>query len=226
MREKGEVFPSHPRGERHGVRGNPKSRMSELVLATRNPKKVEELKALLADLPLRILSLRDFPEVPETPETGVTFAENAELKARAAALATGKPALADDSGLEVDALGGKPGIYSNRFAGPGATDRDRYMRVLELLEGVPEDKRTARFRAAAAVARPDGDTVVVEGTCEGRIALEPRGEHGFGYDPIFYLPELGKTMAELPPEEKNRISHRGKAMQAAKNVLRELFGTG
>lgn len=196
--------------------------MYDLVLATRNAKKVEELKTLLADLPIRILSLRDFPEAPETPETGTTFAENAELKARAAALATGRPALADDSGLEVDALGGEPGVYSNRFAGPTATDRDRYMRVLELMDGVPEDKRTARFRAAVAVARPDGETIVVEGTCEGRIALEPRGEHGFGYDPVFYLPELGKTMAELRPDEKNRISHRGKAMHAAKSILRDL----
>jgi XTP/dITP diphosphohydrolase len=197
--------------------------MREIVLATRNPKKVEEIKALLADLPARILSLRDFPEVPETDETGLTFAENAEIKARAAARATGRIALADDSGLDVDALGGQPGVYSNRFAGPEASDRDKYMRVLELLEGVPDDERTARFRAAAAIATPEGETILVEGTCEGRIAYEPRGEEGFGYDPIFYLPELGKTMAELTREEKNRISHRGKAIRAAKRVLRKLI---
>lgn len=198
--------------------------MHEIVLATRNRKKVDELRALLADMPVRVLSLSDFPDLPETPETGVTFAENAEIKAKAAAHATGRIALADDSGLEVDALGGQPGVYSNRFAGPGATDRDKYERVLDLLEGVPDEKRTARFRAAVAISTPDGETVVVEGTCEGRIAHEPRGEGGFGYDPVFFLPELGRTMAELTPDEKNSISHRGKAMRAAKDVLREMVG--
>jgi len=199
--------------------------MHDLVLATRNAKKVKELTALLAPIAIevRVLSLLDFPDVPETPETGATFAENAELKARAAALATGRIALADDSGLEVDALGSRPGIYSNRFAGPGAADRDKYMRVLELLKGIPDKDRTARFRAAVAVATPDGKADVVEGTCEGRIAREPKGEGGFGYDPIFYLPELGRTMAELSPDEKNRISHRGKALRAAKQLLAEML---
>ena len=197
--------------------------MRELVLATRNPKKTEELKALLGDVPATVHSLTDFPEIPETAETGATFAENAKLKARATALATGRLALADDSGLEVDALGGRPGVYSNRFAGPEASDRDKYTRILELLKGVPDEERTARFKAAVAISTPEGETVVVEGTCEGRIAHEARGELGFGYDPIFLLPEMGKTMAELPPEEKNRISHRGKAMRAAKSVLRELL---
>lgn len=197
--------------------------MREIVLATRNPKKVEEIRAMLADLPIRILSLADFPGIPEPQETGATFAENATIKALAAAKATGKVALADDSGLEVDALGGRPGVLSNRFAGQGATDRDKYMLVLRLMDGVPEDKRTARFRAAIAIARPDGYTVVVEGTCEGRIAHEPRGEYGFGYDPIFYLPDIGKTMAELPPEEKNKVSHRAKAIQAAKQLLIEMM---
>ncbi|MDH7482792.1 MAG: XTP/dITP diphosphatase [Armatimonadota bacterium] len=197
--------------------------MREIVLATRNPKKVEEICAMLADLPIRILSLADFPGIPEPQETGATFAENATIKALAAAKATGKVALADDSGLEVDALGGRPGVLSNRFAGQGASDRDKYMLVLRLMDGVPEDKRTARFRAAIAIAKPDGHTVVVEGTCEGRIAHEPRGEYGFGYDPIFYLPDIGKTMAELPPEEKNKISHRAKAIQAAKQLLIEMM---
>ena len=194
----------------------------DIVLASRNRKKIEELRSLLSDLPLQVLSLTDFPDIPETPETGMTFAENAELKAKAAARATGRVALADDSGLEVDALGGQPGILSNRFAGPGATDRDKYMRILELLEGVPDEERTARFRAAVAIATPEGETVLVEGTCEGRIAHEPHGENGFGYDPIFLLPQLGKTMAELPASEKNRISHRAKALQSAKKVLREM----
>ena len=198
--------------------------MTDIVLASRNRKKIEELKSLLSDLPIRVLSLLDFPDMPETPETGSTFAENAELKARAAVLATGRAALADDSGLEVDALGGQPGIMSNRFAGPGATDRDKYMRILELLEGIPDERRTARFRAAVAIATPEGETVLVEGTCEGRIAREPRGENGFGYDPIFYLPDLGLAMAELPPDEKNRISHRAKALQKAKKVLSAHLG--
>jgi XTP/dITP diphosphohydrolase len=193
-----------------------------LVVATRNKKKLEELKSLLADLPIEVRSLLDFPNLPETPETGSTFAENAELKAKAAAQATGRVALADDSGLEVDALGGQPGILSNRFAGPDATDQDKYTRILELLEGVPDEERTARFKAAVAIATPEGETVLVEGACEGRIAREPKGENGFGYDPIFYLPELGKTMAQLPASEKNRISHRAKALQSAKKVLDQL----
>ena len=196
---------------------------SELVLASRNKKKLEELRALLADMPIEVLSLLDFPDIPEIPETGSTFAENAELKAKAAANATGRVALADDSGLEVDALGGQPGILSNRFAGPKATDRDKYMRILELLEGVPDEERTARFRAAVAIAVPEGETIVVEGACEGRIAREPRGDQGFGYDPIFYLPDLRLTMAELPASEKNRISHRAHALQSAKKVLRKLY---
>jgi len=197
--------------------------MTDIVLASRNPKKIKELKALLADLPVRVLSLDDFCGVPEVEETGQTFAENAEIKAKTVAQATGLISVADDSGLEVDALGGQPGVYSNRFAGPDATDRDKYMRILELLQGVPDDNRTARFHAAVAVATPEGETVVVEGTCEGRIAREPRGEGGFGYDPIFYLPEFGRSMAELPPDVKNQISHRAKAMHAAKNVIRRLL---
>ncbi|HET6453557.1 MAG TPA: XTP/dITP diphosphatase [Armatimonadota bacterium] len=195
----------------------------DIVVATRNKKKLEELKSLLSDMPIDVLSLLDFPNLPETPETGNTFAENAELKAKAAAQATGRIALADDSGLEVDALGGQPGILSSRFAGPEATDREKYMRILDLLEGVPDEERTARFKAAVAIATLEGETVLVEGTCEGRIAREPRGENGFGYDPIFYLPDLGLTMAQLPASEKNRISHRARALQSAKKVLRELL---
>lgn len=198
--------------------------MVDIVLASRNPKKIRELKALLADLPVRVLSLEDFCGVPEVEETGQTFAENAEIKARKVAQATGLISVADDSGLEVDVLGGQPGVYSNRFAGPDATDSDKYMRILELLQGVPDENRTARFRAAVAVATPEGEVVVVEGTCEGQIAQEPRGEGGFGYDPIFYLPEFGCTMAELPPGVKNQISHRAKAVQAAKIIIHRLLG--
>jgi len=196
----------------------------EIVLATRNQKKLRELKALLADMPVEVLSLSDFPDAPEVEETGVTFAENAQSKARAAALATGRIALADDSGLEVDALGGRPGVLSNRFAGPDASDRDKYLLVQEMMKDVPDEERSARFRAAVAVASPDGRVSVVEGACEGTIAREPKGDGGFGYDPIFYLPDLGRTMAELSPDEKNRISHRGKALRAAKQILREMLG--
>lgn len=194
-----------------------------LVVATRNQKKLTELQELLADMPVAVRSIADFPDAPEVEETGETFAENAELKARSAAEATGHIALADDSGLEVDALGGDPGVRSNRFAGPDASDRDKYLLILDLLKGVPDEKRTARFRAAVAIATPEGETVVVEGKCEGVIAREPSGEGGFGYDPIFFIPSAGKTMAELDSEEKNAISHRGEALCAAKKVLRELL---
>lgn len=179
--------------------------------------------ALLADMPVTILSLADFPDIPDIEETGTTFEENASLKAIATTDATGLIALADDSGLEVDALEGQPGVYSNRFAGPNASDRDKYRRILDLMKDVPDEKRTARFRATMAISTPDGTIVVVDGKCEGVIAHEPRGENGFGYDPIFYIPDLDKTMAELTPEEKNRISHRGKALKAARKVLQKLI---
>ena len=193
--------------------------MVRIVLASRNEKKLRELRALLADAPVQVLSLADFPDAPEVEETGATFAENAEIKARAAALATGLVALADDSGLEVDALDGRPGVLSNRFAGPDASDLDKCLLVLDMMKEVPDDRRSARFRAAVAIASPDRSLWIVEGACGGVIAREPRGEHGFGYDPIFFLPEFGRTMAELTPDEKNSISHRGKALRKAKDVL-------
>lgn len=197
--------------------------MVDIVLATRNKKKVEEMKTLLADAPVCVHSIDEFPDVPEVEETGSTFVENAELKAKAVAEATGMIAVADDSGLEVDALGGEPGVYSSRYAGPDATDRDKYMLVLERLANTPDELRTARFRAAVSIATPDGKVVTVEGKCEGVIAHDPRGEHGFGYDPIFCVPEFGRNMAELAPEEKNSISHRGRALQKAKRVLVDII---
>lgn len=197
--------------------------MNAIILATRNLKKLEEIKALLSDMQVTVRSLLDYPEIPEIAETGSTLAENARIKSEAVARATGHISLADDSGLEVDALGGQPGVYSNRFAGPQASDRDKYMRILELLKGVPDEARTARFRAAVAISTPEGETTVVDGTCEGRIAREPSGGGGFGYDPIFYLPDLGKTMADLSPAEKNAISHRGKALQEARKILLALL---
>jgi XTP/dITP diphosphohydrolase len=200
----------------------------ELVVATRNPGKLREVAAILSELgqAVRIRSLAEFPNAPETPETDRTFEENAIQKARAAALATGLPALADDSGLEVDALGGAPGVHSRRAAGEGASDADRIAWLLERLEGVPPDRRTARFRSVVALALPSPDgTVQVEtfhGSVEGRILDAPRGSGGFGYDPVFLVVELGRSMAELSLEEKNRVSHRARALRCALPRLQEL----
>lgn len=180
-----------------------------------------ELRALLADMDLNVLSLGDFPDIPGIEETGATFAENARIKAEEVSRITGMLVVADDSGLEVDALGGEPGVRSNRFGGPGAADRDKYLRILELLEGVPDERRTARFRAAVAVAAPGRETVIVEGSCEGVIAREPAGGGGFGYDPIFFIAGTGLTMAEVSSDVKNRISHRAKAMQKARRILED-----
>lgn len=194
--------------------------LRRLVLASRNPGKLAELRGLLSGLPVEIVAAEGAPQVEET---GATFAENAILKARAAAAWSGDWALAEDSGLEVDALGGRPGLYSSRYAGPGATDADRNARLLAEMASIPEPERSARFRCVAALAAPDGRVWTREGTCEGRIALAPRGSHGFGYDPIFLLPD-GRTMAELPPEEKARVSHRARAMEAIVDLLRGLLG--
>lgn len=192
-----------------------------LVIATANPGKLREFRALLADLPLEAVPAEGMPEVEES---GRTFAENAVLKARAAAAWSGEWALADDSGLEVDALGGAPGVHSNRFAGEGTTEAQRNRRLLELLADTPPARRTARYRAAVAIAAPDGRVWVHEGACEGLIQEEPRGEGGFGYDPHFLVPEHGLTMAELPPETKNRLSHRYRALAGARHVLERLCG--
>ena len=155
----------------------------------------------------------------EVDETGGSFEENARLKATVLARESGLLTLADDSGLEVDALGGEPGPLSARYAGEDATDEDRINYLLAKLKDVPEEKRTARFRCVIAIAAPDGTVELCSGECRGFITTTPRGEYGFGYDPVFYLPELGKTMAELPPEEKNRISHRAKAAEKARVLL-------
>lgn len=196
--------------------------MRKLVIATRNAGKLEEFCSLLAGLPFDVLSLAQFPGVPEIEETGDTFAANARLKAETVSRLTGELALADDSGLEVDALSGRPGVFSARFAGPCATDEENNRKLLCELEGVPAAKRTARFRAAIAIAGPGITTRVVEGVCEGIVTDSPRGSGGFGYDPLFFVPESGKTFAEMPQAEKNRISHRARAMSAALEVLREL----
>ncbi|MBI3973183.1 MAG: XTP/dITP diphosphatase [Chloroflexi bacterium] len=194
-------------------------RRTRLLLATNNEKKLRELAAVLADLPVELVTPAPLGLTLEVPETGATFEENAALKARGFARASGLPALADDSGLEVDALGGEPGIRSQRYAGPDATDAGRNALVLERLKDVPPSKRTARFRCAMALATPERLAGTVEGTVEGQISAAPRGSHGFGYDPIFWLPARGCTMAELPPEEKNRISHRARAAVAARRLI-------
>ncbi len=195
----------------------------ELLIATHNPGKIREYQTLLADLPLLVTSLRAEGIVDDVEETGETFAANARLKARAYAHQSGLWTWADDSGLEVDALDGRPGVYSARYAGPSATDRDRYQKVLAELQQYPERPRSARFWCVVAIASPDDEIFTTEASVEGEIITAARGEHGFGYDPIFYLPDLGKTMAELPAEIKNQISHRGKASVAAKALLQRRF---
>jgi XTP/dITP diphosphohydrolase len=199
--------------------------MIKLLVATNNPGKVREYEALLEGLPLTLTYLVQEGLDVEVEETGSTFAENARLKAMAYARASDLWTLADDSGLEVDALGGEPGTYSARYAGQGASDEDRYRLLLRKLEGVPWEQRTARFRCVIAVATPQGEIRTAEGTCEGIIAFEPKGEHGFGYDPVFYMPEHGQTMAELELEVKNRISHRARAAEGAREILQELLGS-
>lgn len=185
----------------------------ELLLATTNAHKLEELAALLRDAPWQLRTPQELGLALDVPEDGATLEENAVIKAVAYAKASGLWALADDAGLWVDALGGAPGVLAKRFFGSELSDAERNQRLLERLAGVPPEQRTARYGAAVALASPDGSVRVGHGTLEGRIALAPRGSGGFGYDPIFELPELGVTVAELSLEEKNRISHRAKAVR-------------
>ncbi|HLW60948.1 MAG TPA: RdgB/HAM1 family non-canonical purine NTP pyrophosphatase [bacterium] len=194
-----------------------------LVLATRNPGKVREIAAVFAHLPIVLRSLADYPQIGEIPEEGKTYADNAGAKALTVAAVTGEVALADDSGVEIEALEGAPGIHSARFLGEQATDADRNARVLALLRETPDAHRTARYRAAVAVALPAGTVRIFEGTCVGRIARDPRGNGGFGYDPIFVPEEDPRTMAEVPPDVKNRLSHRGRALRLAEPYLIEIL---
>jgi len=193
--------------------------MPRLLLATTNKGKAAEYRDLLKGLDFEIITLDQAGISSEAEESYNTFEENARHKAVFYAELGGFLTLADDSGLEVDTLGGEPGVRSSRYAGDNATDRDRVDFLLNKLKGVPQPKRTARFRCVIAVAHPGGAVKTVEGTCEGYIAMEPRGSNGFGYDPVFYLPEYGKTIAELSPEIKNRISHRGRAASLARDIL-------
>ena len=191
----------------------------KLLLATNNPGKVSELALLLEGAPFTIVAPAEEGIALEVEETGDTFQENAALKARAFAEAAGLLSVADDSGLEVDALGGEPGVRSARYAGPQASDADRVQYLLSKLEGIEWNRRGARFRSVIAVAAPGGEVRLFEGVCEGSIALCPRGTGGFGYDPVFYVPSLGKLMAEMSMEEKNGISHRGQAARKAVEYL-------
>lgn len=190
-----------------------------LVLATLNPGKGRELAALLRDVPFELVTLVDIPGATLPDEGKRSYEDNALGKARAAARLTGALALADDSGLEVDALGGAPGTRSARFGGPGLDDAGRCARLLAALRGVPPERRAARFRCVVALVEPGGRERVVEGVVEGVIADAPRGHGGFGYDPVFFYPPLGRTFAEIGPAEKARVSHRGRALGAVRALL-------
>ncbi len=190
-----------------------------LVLATGNPGKARELIALLAGIPFEIRTLADYPPFVMPEETGETYEANALIKARATAAHTGALALGDDSGIEVDALGGAPGIRSARFGGPGLDDKGRVRHLLARIEHVPDHERTARFCCVIALVGSDGSERIVDGACAGRIAREPRGAEGFGYDPVFFYPPLDRTFGELADADKATVSHRGRAAAAARALL-------
>jgi len=194
----------------------------ELLIATGNPGKVREYDELFAGLPITCISPAEIGIHLQVDESGTTYAENATIKAVAFARASGRVTLADDSGLEVDALDGRPGVHSARYGGPGLGDADRWRSLLKELVDISWGERTARFRCVIAVASPEGEVTTVNGTCEGIIAFSAAGEGGFGYDPVFYLPDHGCTMAQLPAGVKNQISHRGRAAEAARPVLLKL----
>ena len=193
--------------------------MDKIVFATTNEGKVKEIKEILGDFPIEVVSMKEMGITADIEENGTTFEENSLIKARALAKLTGLPALADDSGLEVDYLNGEPGIYSARYLGRD-TDYDyKNNYIIDKLSEAKGEDRSARFVCVISLVLPDGREFVERGVVEGLIGYEQKGENGFGYDPIFYLPEYGKTSAELPPEEKNKISHRGKALTAMKKLI-------
>lgn len=194
-----------------------------LVIATTNLHKVKEIKHIFGRFPVKLLSLNDFPDCPPVVENGKTFEANALKKARQVARFTGLPILADDSGLEVKGLGGRPGIRSARFAGPDAGKEELCRKVLRLMKKVPKGKRQARFVCCAVIVLPGGKEYLCHGRVKGVISDKMSGRYGFGYDPIFYLPQLKKTMAQLPPARKNRLSHRFKAVQKARKVLQRVL---
>ena len=191
----------------------------KVIFATGNEDKLGEIRQITRDMDLEIVSMREAGCYVDVEETGTTFEENAYLKASAIAKKSGLPTLADDSGLEIDYLGREPGIYSSRYMGEDTPYSVKNANLLQRMEGVPDEQRTARFVCAICYVRPDGSSETVRGTMEGRVAYKIAGVNGFGYDPIFYLPERGCTSAELPPEEKNKISHRGKALRMMRDIL-------
>ncbi|HLV08622.1 MAG TPA: XTP/dITP diphosphatase [Halanaerobiales bacterium] len=196
----------------------------KLLIASNNQGKIREIRCILKDFDLQITAQNIFPELKEVKEDGESFQENALKKARTRARETGLLTLADDSGLEVDYLNGRPGIYSARYAGADADDRDNYRKLLKEMQGVLFKQRKARFRAVIALVDPKKDQeITVEGSCEGIIVDRPSGDSGFGYDPVFYLPEYKKTMAEIPAEQKNRISHRAKALQKLREEIKRRY---
>lgn len=194
--------------------------MKKLIFATGNAGKMKEIRMILADMGYEIRSMKEEGIDPEIIEDGTTFEENAVIKAKAVAALTDAIVLADDSGLEIDALNKEPGIYSARYMGEDTSYHVKNNNLIERLEGVPEEHRSARFVCAIAAVLPEGKVLVTTGTIEGRIGYEEKGENGFGYDPIFYVPEYGCTSAELTEEQKNEISHRGKALRAMKELLK------
>ena len=194
----------------------------KVLIATTNQGKVQEIRNLVKGLPALFLSLSEVPGIPEVVEDGATFEENALKKARMMAYSTGMVTLADDSGLCVDALDGRPGVHSARYAGDNASDEEKYLRVLEEMADVPDPARSARFVCAVALVAPDGEENLFRGVCEGRITREPQGSSGFGYDPIFYFEEAGCTFAQMDQESKNRVSHRGRALRQFAEFLRKL----
>jgi len=194
--------------------------MDTVVLATRNQHKVQEIRAILSELPISFLSLTDYPELPEVIEDGATCQENAIKKAREIAVGTGHWALADDTGLEVEALNGRPGVYAARYAGEDATYADNCKKLLEELHATPVGQRGARFLTVMALSDPKGQTEVIEGELQGQITEKFYGSQGFGYDPVFYVPQAKKTLAEMTLTEKNELSHRGQALQLAKDLLK------
>ncbi|WP_462412419.1 XTP/dITP diphosphatase [Neobacillus sp. Marseille-QA0830] len=197
--------------------------MNEVIIATKNPGKAREFEEIFARRGIEVRTLLDFPEIPDVEETGKTFEENAILKAETISRALNRMVIGDDSGLMVDALEGRPGIYSARFAGEPKNDQNNTNKLLTELQGVPEEKRTARFYCALATAIPGKETFTVSGTCEGRILQQPRGTNGFGYDPVFYVPDKDVAMAELSADEKNKISHRANALKKLDAVLDSLL---
>lgn len=196
--------------------------IKEIVLATRNRYKDEEIKSILKDLDTKIMSMTSFPDYPATIEDGATLEENAAKKAREAAEFFKKWAIADDSGLEVDCLNGRPGIFSARYAGKNCSCDDNNKKLIAELKNVPEEKRSANFRTVIAVASPDGKLFLADGEIFGTIRERATGTSGFGYDPVFYVPEYGKTFAELSYEIKNSLSHRAKALQKVKKIIKNL----